>query len=247
MEPTQTTQQRRTRLGILLQALRAAGADSFLVNVLLLHIHPYPKLRGLLALTLAGNEARTGQFDMDVLLVNGERRAWPYLETWTLRDGKPERTGCTCGEGSGIKQAHGTGCPCRDEDTTGGHEPDYLTHDAVTEYLAAHTIGQALACACIAIVLLFGPALRPLAAQDIPAGPVYTVAAGPHIVSAPLSRDQAIRAALSDHLRPALRMPLISPPAWVPADLSANPLFHPTAAQLRAMSPGGDDPVTGRR
>jgi hypothetical protein len=132
MEPTQTTQQRRTRLGILLQALRAAGADSFLVNVLLLHIHPYPKLRGLLALTLAGNEARTGQF-------------------------------------------------------------------------------------------------------------------GPHIVSAPLSRDQAIRAALSDHLRPALRMPLISPPAWVPADLSANPLFHPTAAQLRAMSPGGDDPVTGRR
>lgn len=77
-----TTKEQRTRSGFLLLELSAAGADSFLVNVIQVHHrNPVRKLRGLLRLMLTGNCARVSQFDIDILLVNGERTAWAALET----------------------------------------------------------------------------------------------------------------------------------------------------------------------
>lgn len=77
------TKEQRTRAGILMLALKQAGADSFLVNVIQnWHSNPMRKLRGLLALTQAGRNARTAQFDIDILIVDGERENWTLLDVW---------------------------------------------------------------------------------------------------------------------------------------------------------------------
>lgn len=76
-----TTKEQRTRIGILMLALRDAGADSFLVNVIQnWHSKPYVKLRGLLKLTQAGHSARTAHFDIDRLIIDGEESPWSVLE-----------------------------------------------------------------------------------------------------------------------------------------------------------------------
>jgi hypothetical protein len=64
-------------------ALKEAGADPFLVNVIQnWHAHPMRKLRGLLALHKAGRSARTGQFDIDTLIVDGAQENWTLLDVW---------------------------------------------------------------------------------------------------------------------------------------------------------------------
>jgi len=81
-----TTKEQRTRIGILLLALRDAGADSFLVNVIQTgHASPFRKMQGLLKLTKAGHQARTGQFDIDALLIDGERADWSKLDEWARK------------------------------------------------------------------------------------------------------------------------------------------------------------------
>jgi hypothetical protein len=85
-DKSKTTKEQRTRAGILMFGLRDAGADMFLVNVIQnWHSNPMRKLRGLLALTKAGKTARTGQFDLDVLVVDGQRVSWALLDEWGTR------------------------------------------------------------------------------------------------------------------------------------------------------------------
>ena len=65
---------------------RLAGAESFLVNVIQnWHASPYRKMQGLLRLTQAGHTARTAQFDIDVLLIDGERADWSKLDEWARK------------------------------------------------------------------------------------------------------------------------------------------------------------------
>lgn len=55
---------------------------AYLANVILWHHrNPARKLRGLLRLLRAGKSCRVGQFNLDVLLVDGERQDWSILET----------------------------------------------------------------------------------------------------------------------------------------------------------------------
>jgi hypothetical protein len=83
---TATTKEQRTRTAILMLALRNAGADSFLVNVIQnWHSKPYNKMQGLLNLTKAGHEARTGQFDVDTLVIDGCTASWCVLDEWKTR------------------------------------------------------------------------------------------------------------------------------------------------------------------
>lgn len=78
---TKTTREQRTREGILFLALRDAGADSFLVNVIQCHhSSPIRKLRGVLALVNAGHQVRLAQMNMDVLLVDGQITTFESLE-----------------------------------------------------------------------------------------------------------------------------------------------------------------------
>lgn len=80
------TKEQRTRIGVLMLALRDAGADSFLVNVIQnCHRSPMTKLRGLLNLTRAGHTARTAQFDLDRLLIDGCEASWCVLDEWRTR------------------------------------------------------------------------------------------------------------------------------------------------------------------
>ena len=81
-----TTKEIRTHRGILLLALRNAGADAFLVNVILCH-HPNPmrKLRTLLALVKSGIDVRVGQFDIDILVIDGVRQRWRILDVTPAR------------------------------------------------------------------------------------------------------------------------------------------------------------------
>ena len=57
---------------------RGAG---FLANVIWCH-HPraFTKLCGLIALLREGREVRTAQFNLDVLVIDGERVSWAELE-----------------------------------------------------------------------------------------------------------------------------------------------------------------------
>ena len=83
METTKSSKQKRIKEAIFFLALRNAQVDSFLVNVIQCHhANPMRKLRGLLALTKAGKSVRTGQFDLDVLIVDGERENWTLLDVW---------------------------------------------------------------------------------------------------------------------------------------------------------------------
>ena len=57
---------------------RGAG---FVANVILnWHGRPFAKLVGLVALLRAGREVRTAQFDLSVLMIDGERADWSALE-----------------------------------------------------------------------------------------------------------------------------------------------------------------------
>ena len=57
---------------------RGAG---FVANVILnWHGRPFSKLIGLVALLRAGREAKTAQFALDVLVIDGERADWSVLE-----------------------------------------------------------------------------------------------------------------------------------------------------------------------
>jgi hypothetical protein len=83
---TKTTKEQRTRIGILLLALRDAGADSFLMNVIQnWHGSPYTKLCGLLNLVRAGHEARVAPFDIDRLIIDGSEASWGVLNEWGKR------------------------------------------------------------------------------------------------------------------------------------------------------------------
>ena len=44
------------------------------------HRRPFARLIGLLALLRAGHEVRTAQFDLDTLVIDGERAEWSALE-----------------------------------------------------------------------------------------------------------------------------------------------------------------------
>jgi hypothetical protein len=62
-------------------ATRYGKDAAFLANVIFCqHARPTAKLAGLVALLERGAEPRTGQFAIDVLIVDGERRAWDWLE-----------------------------------------------------------------------------------------------------------------------------------------------------------------------
>lgn len=65
------------------EAVCEFGQDaSFLANVILnWHSKPARKLNGALKLLRSGAEIRTGQFAIDVLVINGERACWSTLET----------------------------------------------------------------------------------------------------------------------------------------------------------------------
>ena len=57
---------------------RGAG---FVANVIVnWHGRPFSQLIGLVALLRAGHEVRTGQFALDVLVIDGERADWSALE-----------------------------------------------------------------------------------------------------------------------------------------------------------------------
>lgn len=60
------------------------GSDqdvAFLANVIYgNHCNPASKLRGLLKILRSGLSARTGQFSIDVLMIDGVRQDWDYLE-----------------------------------------------------------------------------------------------------------------------------------------------------------------------
>ena len=59
----------------------SARGAGFLANVISCwHGRPFAKLAGRVALLRAGREVRTGQFAMDVLVIDGERADWRELE-----------------------------------------------------------------------------------------------------------------------------------------------------------------------
>lgn len=64
------------------------GQESgFLANVIRTHHrNPARKLKGLLELLRAGHTARTAQFEIDVLVIDGKRFGWEYLESPVLVD-----------------------------------------------------------------------------------------------------------------------------------------------------------------
>jgi hypothetical protein len=54
----------------------------FVANVILTqHTKANAKLRGLLQILQAGYEVRTGQFAIDVLIINGKQQGWEVLES----------------------------------------------------------------------------------------------------------------------------------------------------------------------
>jgi hypothetical protein len=63
--------------------IQTYGQDaSFVANVILTcHKNCARKLKGALALLLAGHTLRIGQFYIDVLLVDGKVTSWEFLET----------------------------------------------------------------------------------------------------------------------------------------------------------------------
>jgi len=67
----------------IIQTIEKTSRDAgFLVNVILcLHARPWTKLRGAAMLLLSGHDVHVGQFDMDALVVDGERTSWAALET----------------------------------------------------------------------------------------------------------------------------------------------------------------------
>ena len=68
-----------TKVDLYLEAQeRGAG---FVANVISCrHRRPFTKLAGLVALLRAGREVRTAQFNLDVLVIDGERASWADLE-----------------------------------------------------------------------------------------------------------------------------------------------------------------------
>lgn len=59
------------------------GCDSFLINVIQCHhARSDRKLRGLLKLMEQGKDIRIAQFNLDILLVDGERENWTLLDVW---------------------------------------------------------------------------------------------------------------------------------------------------------------------
>lgn len=66
----------------LYEACSKYGNDArFVANVVYLHHrNPHAKLHGLLSLLENDATVRTANFDIDVLVVNGERMAWDDLE-----------------------------------------------------------------------------------------------------------------------------------------------------------------------
>jgi hypothetical protein len=78
-----TTKEQRTRRAIKLLALKNAGADQFLVNTILCnHGSPWTKLDGLLRLIGGNHSAKVADFDIDVLVVDGNQEPWSVLDTW---------------------------------------------------------------------------------------------------------------------------------------------------------------------
>jgi len=66
----------------IMRIIQKAGREaSFVGNVILCHHRrPWTKLRGLARLILDGHDVRAGQFDLDVLVVDGHRTEWTVLE-----------------------------------------------------------------------------------------------------------------------------------------------------------------------
>ena len=55
---------------------------NFVANVICAHHrNPWKKLRGLVKLVNDGHSVRTGQYALDVLIIDGEKKDWYYLET----------------------------------------------------------------------------------------------------------------------------------------------------------------------
>ena len=66
----------------LYQACSKYGTDaSFVANVIYLHhANSHKKLKGLLKLLENGKSVRTANFDIDILVVDGDRTPWQSLE-----------------------------------------------------------------------------------------------------------------------------------------------------------------------
>ena len=75
------TTKRTTKHDIMRIIQDAERQASFVGNVILCHHRrPWTKLRGLARLILDGHDVRTAQFDLDVLVVDGQRAEWAVLE-----------------------------------------------------------------------------------------------------------------------------------------------------------------------
>jgi hypothetical protein len=63
--------------------IQTFGTDaSFVANVILTqHRNRARKLKGVIALLTGGHDVRTGQFDIDGLIVDGKSTPWQFLET----------------------------------------------------------------------------------------------------------------------------------------------------------------------
>jgi len=72
---------RMTKHDIMRIIQKAGRQASFVGNVILCHHRrPWTKLRGLAQLILDGHDVRAAQFDLDVLVVDGQRTEWAVLE-----------------------------------------------------------------------------------------------------------------------------------------------------------------------
>jgi hypothetical protein len=90
-EETQIKHERRrtmtskpSKLALLLREINELGGKdaSFLANVILCHHQrPMKKLKGLAKLLRAGRSVRTGQFSINVLVIDGQQATWKDLET----------------------------------------------------------------------------------------------------------------------------------------------------------------------
>lgn len=67
----------------IMRTIQQAGQEAAHVGNLILcwHRRPWTKLRGLALLVSRGHAVRTGQFDLDILVIDGERAPWQRLET----------------------------------------------------------------------------------------------------------------------------------------------------------------------
>lgn len=70
-----------------IQKIQGHGTDaSFVLNVVMNHHRkPAVMILGLANLLEAGHEVRTGQFDLDVLVIDGCAAPWNVLREWSTR------------------------------------------------------------------------------------------------------------------------------------------------------------------